>query len=173
MFLLQYIIPILLFAISIILAIITKSKTIFSVFMLLGTLVYCYSFIFWLWAIYRKIEFNYSKNAVSFYDVICFLEIVYISSVIIIFSLSNFEESIRSTYRFLIPIHFLAIIGSYYCIIATAKKIKEFELGKHIKTSNCILLSIYICLFPISIWKLQPRINLIYSKIEKKEEIRT
>lgn len=65
-----------------------------------------------------------------------------------------------STLPFIILLAFVSMFCFTYCIYFIAKSLKIVELQKH--TSDNLEEFILLCIFPIGLWFIQPRINSIF-----------
>jgi len=64
----------------------------------------------------------------------------------------------------IIPFHFVAIIAFIYLTYITAKTIKTAELGKRVKLNAFIGEFLWVWIFVIGIWVIQPRVNRLEDK---------
>lgn len=78
-------------------------------------------------------------------------------------SIVGFAATSLSIILILIPIHFLAIAGIFYCMYVVAKVIKMAELQREVNFGDFIGEFACIWILPIGIWFLQPKINELYN----------
>lgn len=64
------------------------------------------------------------------------------------------------------PIYILSLIFFTYIIIVIAKSVKTIELEREVKFKEYIKDVFLFIIFPIGLWFLQPRLNLIFNDFE-------
>ena len=67
----------------------------------------------------------------------------------------------------LIPIHFFAIFCIFYCFYFNAKSLKSVELQRPVTFNDFGVDFILFWFYPIGVWFIQPRINKIFSNLQK------
>jgi hypothetical protein len=91
---------------------------------------------------------------------------LYFFSYVTIFQIPNQNKNLEKSNPLLFVGTFVAICSMYYCLVETAKSIKQIELRRNVTFGDYLPVIFMICLLPISIWFLQPRINRILRTIE-------
>ena len=62
------------------------------------------------------------------------------------------------------PLHFAAMLTSFYAMIFAAKNLKSVELEREAKISEYLGDFFLVWFFPIGIWILQPRIHKLINE---------
>ncbi|MDG5798880.1 hypothetical protein QA597_00715 [Marinilabiliaceae bacterium ANBcel2] len=65
---------------------------------------------------------------------------------------------------YIVPVQFIFIVSKFYCFYFAAKVIKSAELQRVANFDDFVTDFVLIMLFPVGIWFLQPRVNLLIKK---------
>jgi hypothetical protein len=68
----------------------------------------------------------------------------------------------------ILPFHFLALAGLFYCLYFNARMIKTVELQRKISLSEYIVDFFLLWFFFVGIWFIQPRLNALVNSKPKK-----
>jgi len=121
-------------------------------------------FIYFLWILFLGISLNKRKEGSFKLNKLLF--VLAITFCIIGYSKLNIEVichySSSNLLDFLIAI--LTFWGVIYTFYSVSKVYKSVVLERDVNFSECILEAFLIAFFPIGIWFIQPRINIIFSK---------
>jgi len=112
----------------------------------------------WLWSIGTKLQTE--KLKVNETKLFIFKLCILYPIGYLIFALYNFFTN----GDFIMPLHFAAMLTSFYAMIFAAKNLKSVELEREAKISEYIGDFFLVWFFPIGIWILQPRIHKLINE---------
>ena len=135
----------------------------------------------WMWAVGQNLY--HQHNISSFFSNRAFQFFVAVPFVIILlvlifwlwgatilglgqFSMANILSGMLV---FLIPLEILFMVSKFYCFYFVAKVIKSVEKNEKVLFEAFTTEFIWLILFPIGLWLIQPRVNNLAGKIEKKQ----
>jgi hypothetical protein len=129
------------------------------------TIPFCI-YLIWIYSIginlYKRLP-STNKININQYKTVFFLISSYLC-LILILNLKMHSGSLINQFPFsYIIISFLGyILGLFYIIYTTSKMLRSVELGRNVSFIQFRQDFIIMCIFPIGVWIIQPRINKIF-----------
>ncbi len=141
-------------------------NTIFRIFPLL-LIINTVLFFGWFYSIatvfHKKLPLGVRMN-LGLYKLFVFIPVAYIF-LVSVFLISIFGEGMRLYYPFvfvaIVPLHLFSVFCILYNLYFFAKVIKSIELQREALVGDYIIEFILLWFYPVGIWILQPRINIL------------
>jgi len=117
----------------------------------------------WYWAIGIKLQnesFAVSKLKILLFKISIIFSLAYGIFFFIYYMILNGD--------IIMSLHFIAMISIFYPTVFAAKILKSAELNREATLSDYMGDIFLMCLYPLGIWILQPRIHKLIKKEEKR-----
>jgi hypothetical protein len=158
-FIILFVIPVVFQFLGITIGIISRSFQILSILVSISTEYFTIMLLLWLLEIAIYINKKIPNNSRL---IIYYCSVLYVFIYVNIFIIS-FNSPHKIDITILMPFHLVAMISMFYCMIKPAKLIKTYEMNVSVKFLDYIEDMLLFLVFPLGIWKIQPRINTIYN----------
>ena len=121
----------------------------------------------WLWAMssfLNSIQEPDVKLNLSFFRV----ALIYVPVYLLVFMAAVFSEPPAAI---IVPLHLFATFCIFYMFYFVAKSLVTVNKGRQVSLGEYAKPLILLCLFPIGVWSIQPRINQLWAQHGKQIEV--
>lgn len=176
---LSCVLPIIIQVLSIALLLSNNNPTIIFYTYPIMTLLFMWLFFGWFYVVgtnlYQKLPATTYMNLTVF-KIVLFGPIFYLLiSFILVFSMffASLSEGIKHEWIFvmILPVRSFSLLCVFYGVYFTAKALKSVEMQASVTFSDYLGDFLLICIFPIGIWVIQPRINKLFDESDAGEEV--
>ncbi len=106
------------------------------------------------------------KKSVSLYAIGLATPIIYLILVIILYFPILESSSPRPPPSWMLPLHFLSLAGIFYGIWFSARQYMALQKGYEVDFMIFSSTFLFMWIFPLGIWIIQPSVNEIFDKLE-------
>jgi len=122
-------------------------------------------FLFWLWSITvvanREIPSEYRPALKLYHSMLPYVVAYFLFATFIFSRPSNLQDPVVPI-GLIFPFHLVAMFGMFYALVFCAKNLVMAERQQRVSFTNYVLPLFLIWFYPIGVWLIQPRVNVIH-----------